>query len=470
MIRIASGQAFWGDWPQAPFLQVRSGPIDYLVLDYLAEVTMAILDKQYRRDPQAGYARDFVDDIGDLLPEIVDRNIKVIASAGGVNPRACARALLARAKQQGVAGLRVGIVEGDDILGPLTAEGGPEIPITPLDRTEAPFQEVAPRLTGAHVYLGAQAIVEALREGAQIVVTGRCTDTALALAPMIHEFDITPDDWDALALGTICGHIIECGGQSTGGNYLENWRAVPEPERIGFPIVEISARDRAVITKHETLGGLVSLASVKEQLLYEIGDPSAYISADCIADFTTIELEQLGEDRVGISGVKGRPAPDTLKVSCVYDAGWKVSGQITYCWPEALEKARAAGDLVRRRTEDRLGDGKFDEWLIETVGAGACLGKVGPPPGDLPEVVLRVSARSSERAACEYLGRELIGLVLTGPPGATGYAGGRPRASQLRAIWSGLVPRGRIHPRAEVLTAEVLAAEVLPAEVLTNES
>ena len=179
----------------------------------------------------------------------------MIASAGGVNPRACARALLARAKEQVVAGLRVGIVEGDEILGPLTAEGGPQIPITPLDRTEAPFLEVAPKLTSAHVYLGAQAIVEALREGAQIVVTGRCTDTALALAPMIHEFDIAPDDWDALALGTICGHIIECGAQSTGGNYLENWRAVPEPERIGFSIVEISARDRAVITKHETLGG-----------------------------------------------------------------------------------------------------------------------------------------------------------------------------------------------------------------------
>jgi hypothetical protein len=452
MIRIASGQAFWGDWPQGPLLQVRSGPIDYLVLDYLAELTMAILGKQHRRDLQAGYARDFVDDIGDLLPEIIGQDIKVIASAGGVNPRACAKALLARAKEHGISGLRVGIVEGDEILGPLTAEGGPQIPITPLDRTEAPFAEVAPKLTSAHVYLGAQAIVEALREGAQIVVTGRCTDTALALAPMIHEFDIAPDDWDALALGTVCGHIIECGAQSTGGNYLENWRAVPDPERLGFPIAEIHALDHAVITKHESLGGLVNLASVKEQLLYEIGDPRAYVTPDCIPDFTTIQLEQLKEDRVGIRGVKGRPAPDTLKVSCVYDAGWKVSGQMTYCWPEALEKARAAGDLVRRRTEARLGEGKFDEWLIETVGAGACLGEVGPPPGDLPEVVLRLSARSSERAACDYLGRELIGLVLTGPPGATGYAAGRPRASQLSAIWSGLVPRSQIHPRAEVLT------------------
>ena len=217
MIRIGSGQAFWGDWPQAPLLQVRSGPIDYLVLDYLAEVTMAILNKQHRRDPQSGYARDFVNDIGDLLPEIVERNIKVIASAGGVNPRACAQALVARANELGISGLRVGIVEGDEILGPLTAEGGAQIPVKPLDRREAPFAEVAPKLTSAHVYLGAQAIVEALREGAQVVITGRCTDTALALAPMIHEFDIAPDDWDALALGTICGHIIECGAQSHSG-------------------------------------------------------------------------------------------------------------------------------------------------------------------------------------------------------------------------------------------------------------
>ncbi len=452
MIRIASGQAFWGDWPQAPLLQVRSGPIDYLVLDYLAEVTVAILDKQKRRDPEAGFARDFVQDIGELLPEILERDIKVIASAGGVHPRACARALLSRAREVGVRGLRVGIVEGDEILAALAGQGGPAIPITPLDETEAPFSEVAPKLTSAHVYLGAEAIVTALREGAQIVVTGRCTDTALALAPMIHELDIAPDDWDALALGTVCGHIIECGAQSTGGNYLEDWRAVPDPEHIGFPIAEIHSRDHAVITKHEALGGLVSLASVKEQLLYEIGDPRAYITADCIADFTTIRLEQVGSDRVAISGVKGRPAPPTLKVSCVYDAGWKVSGQMTYCWPEALEKARAAGGLVRRRTENRVGPGTFDEWLIETVGAGACLGAAGPPPGDPPEVVLRVSARSRDRAACEYLGRELIGLVLTGPPGATGYAGGRPRASQLSAIWSGLVPRSHIHPRAEGLT------------------
>ena len=452
MIRVASGQAFWGDWPQAPLLQVRSGPIDYLVLDYLAEVTIAILDKQHRRDPETGYAHDFVNDIGDLLPEIVDLNIKVIASAGGVNPRGCAHALLARAAEQGISELRVGIVEGDEVLGPLTAEGDSQIPVTPLDSRELPFAEVAAKLTSAHVYLGAQPIVEALGKGAQIVITGRCTDTALALAPMIHEFDIDPDDWDALALGTVCGHIIECGAQSTGGNYLEDWRAVPDPERIGFPIVEIHARDHAVITKHETLGGLVNLASVKEQLIYEIGDPRGYITADCVPDFTTIELQQLGEDRVGVRGVKGRPAPETLKVSCVYDAGWKVSGQMTYCWPEALEKARAAGDLVRRRTEDRLGAGKFDEWLIETIGAGACLGAVGPPPGDPSEVVLRVSARSSERAACEYLGREMIGLVLTGPPGATGYAGGRPRASQLKAIWSGLISRSRIHPRVEVLT------------------
>ena len=449
MIRIASAQAFWGDWPQAPALQVRSGPIDYLVLDYLAEVTVAILQKQKARDPTKGYARDFVTDVGALLPELMERGIKVISSAGGIAPRACAEALLAKAAELGVSGLRVAIIEGDDVFDRMGTPVGSGLELRELDRDGPSLEQIGPRLTSAHAYLGAEPIVRALREGAHVVVTGRCTDSALALAPVIHEFDIAPDDWDALALGTVVGHVLECGAQSTGGNYLEDWRSVPSPETIGFPIAELEGPDRAVITKHASLGGLVNAASVKEQLLYEIGDPRAYVTPDCITDFTSMELVDEGNDRVTISGVRGRPAPETLKVSCVYSAGWKVTGQITYCWPEALAKAQAAGELVRKRTEAVVGH-PFDTWLAEYIGAGACFGPLGEGP-DPEEVMLRVSARSPDREACERLGRELVGLILTGPPGATGYAAGRPRPSEVNNIWSGLVPRSNVEPRVEVL-------------------
>lgn len=452
MIRIASGQGYWGDWPQAPALQVRSGPIDYMVMDYLAEVTMSIMHKQRQRDPNAGYATDFVSDIGALLPEIMDKNIKVIASAGGVNPRACARALLAKAEEKGLRGLKVGIVEGDDILGRLNGEGS-KLDLRPLEKDGPALDEVMPRMTSANVYLGARPVVEALRRGAQIVVTGRVTDTGLSLAPMIHEFDIAEDDWDALALGTIIGHIMECGAQASGGNFLGDWRAIPNPERIGFPIAEIHSRDRAVITKHESLGGIVNAATVKEQLMYEIGDPRSYLTPDCVADFTTIRLKEIGKDRVEIGGVRGRPAPETLKVSCVYDDGWKVTGQITYVWPEAKAKALAAGELIKRRVEQVVDAKKFAEWRIEAVGADACHGALVADAPEPQEVTLRVSARSMDRAACDYVGRELVPLVLTGPPGATGFAGGRPRASSIAAYWSGLISRDQVKPVVEVLEA-----------------
>ena len=459
MIRIAAGSGFWGDWPQAPALQVRSGPIDYLVLDYLAEVTTAILDRLHRRDAAAGYARDFVTDVGELLPEIADRGIRVIASAGGVNPRGCAQALLRKAREVGVSGIGVGVVEGSDVLA-LVRDGarrgvGESAGIVPLDPDGPALAEIAPRLTSAHAYLGADPIVEALELGAEVVVTGRTTDASLALAPILHEFGVAPDDWDARALGTVVGHLLECGAQASGGNFLGDWRSVPDPARIGFPIAELSGPGRAVITKHESLGGLVNAATVKEQLVYEIADPRSYATADCITDFTTIRLTDEGPDRVGIGGVRGKPPPTALKVTCVYAAGWKVTGELTYAWPEAPAKARAAGRLVLDRAEAR-GGGALDECVVEQVGAGALFGALdGREAGDdatVPdEVVLRVSARSRDRSACEWLGRELVGLVLTGPPGATGYAAGRPRAREVSGIWSCLLPSARVRPRVEVL-------------------
>ncbi len=450
MIRIASGQGYWGDWPQAPGLQIKSGPIDCIIMDYLAEVTLSIMHKQKRKDPNAGFAGDFITDIGPLLPDIMAKKVKVIASAGGVNPRACARALLAKADEFGLKGLKVGIVEGDDILHRVAAGNASDLKLMPLESDGPALGEILPTLSSANVYFGARPIVEALRKGAQIVVTGRCTDTGLSLAPMIHAFNIAEEDWDALALGTVVGHLLECGAQASGGNYLGDWRAIPHAEKIGFPIAEVHSRDRAVITKHESLGGLIAQPVLKEQLVYEIGDPRNYLTPDCIADFTTISLRDAGKNRVEVSGVKGRPAPSTLKVSCTYENGWMVTGQITYCWPEAAAKARAAGKLIRKRTEEHLGN-KIERWNIETVGYNSCHGSLIPGNLDPPEVTLRVTARSQDRAACDWVGRELVPMVLTGPPGATGFAGGRPRASQVLAYWSGLVAREQVTPQVELV-------------------
>lgn len=452
MIRIASGSGYWGDWPQAPGLQVRSGPIDYLVMDYLAEVTLSIMHKQKRRNPESGYATDFIGDVGELLPEIKEKNIKVLASAGGVNPMACARALLAKADELGVKGLRVGVVSGDDILDRLKGEeNGAALELSRMDPADPELEEILPKLASANVYFGAFPIVQALREGADVVLTGRCTDPSLTLAPIIHEFGIAEDDWDALSFGTVIGHILECGSQASGGNFLGDWRAIPDADRIGFPIAEVYAKDRAVVTKHESLGGLVSLPVVKEQLVYEIGDPRNYLTPDCTADFTTIHLEDAGENRVEVTGVGGGPPPETLKVSCTYEGGFIVTGQITYCWPEAAAKARAAGELVRKRAENKFGADAFDAWNIEVIGAGACHGALVGEGVDPPEAVLRISAHSWNKAACDGLGRELAPMVLTGPPGATGFAGGRPRASSVLAYWSGLIDPGAVRPRVEVI-------------------
>lgn len=451
MIRIGSGSGYWGDWPQAPKLMIESGPLDYLVMDYLAEVTISIMHKQKRRNPDAGFATDFLNDIGELLPQIKEKGVKVLASAGGVNPRACARALLAKAEEMGVHGLEVGIVEGDDILDRLAASEGDQPELYRMSEDEPDIHRIDKELQSANVYLGAFPLAKALSEGADIVVTGRCTDPSLTLAPIIHEFGVKEDDWDALAFGTVIGHILECGSQASGGNYMGDWRAVPDADRIGFPIAEVHGKDRAVITKHSNLGGLVSRAVVTEQLVYEIGDPKHYLTPDVTADFTSIQLKDIGPDQVEVTGVKGTPPPPKLKVSCTYDGGFSVTGQITYCWPEAKEKALAAGELIRKRTENKFGKEAFDAWRIETIGAGACHGSLVGPDVNPPEVVLRIAAHSWDRAACDGLGRELAPMVLTGPPGATGFAGGRPRASAVLAYWSGLIDREQVQPNVEVL-------------------
>jgi hypothetical protein len=446
-IRIASGQGFWGDLQRAPRDQVTRGPVDYLVMDYLAEVTMSILQKQKRRDPALGYARDLVTVLRDILPTLRERSIRVITNGGGVHPHACRDALWTVARELGITGLRIGVVSGDDLLDrldPLAASG---IPLAHMD-TGAPLASVRDRVVSANVYFGAWPIVEALRQGADIVITGRTTDTGLTLAPMIHEFGWGAEEWDRLAAGTVAGHILECGAQATGGNFSGDWRAVPDLADVGFPIAEASPDGTVIITKHAGTGGRVSIATVTEQLVYEIGDPRRYITPDCIADFTSIHLEQEGPDRVRMSGVRGAPATPTYKVSVAYHDGYTAVGTLTYSWPDALDKARAAEGILRRRL-GTLGL-QFDEIRAEYVGVNACHGPLATPPAPLNEVVLRVGVRGHDRDAVEKFGMELAPLILTGPPSVTGFAGGRPKPSDVIAYWPALLPKSAATPVVEV--------------------
>jgi hypothetical protein len=451
-IRIAAGQGFWGDLLDAPVRQVEGGPIDYLMLDYLAEVTMSIMQKQRSRDPLAGYAKDFVPLMKQILPACVARNIRVTANAGGVNVVGCAEAVKGVVNELGLSGkVKIGIVTGDDILPRIDELLGKGIELRNMDTNE-PLSNVRDRIQSANAYLGAWPMVEALNRGARVVITGRATDTGLTLAPLIHEFGWKADDWNRMAAGTIAGHIIECGAQCSGGNCQYDWRNIPNLADVGFPIVEAAPDGTFVVTKHENSGGCVVIPSVKEQLVYEMGDPHEYITPDCVADFTSIQLENAGPNRVRVFGIQGRPATEFLKVSISYSAGFKAVGTLVYSWPDAFEKAQMADKILRSRLE-RLGL-RFDQILTEFVGANATHGALaGEPSPELPEVQLRVGVRSEDRKAVERFTKEIAPLILTGPPGVTGFAGGRPKVEEIVAYWPALIPKEEIVPVVDVISA-----------------
>ncbi len=447
-IRIANGQGFWGDWLEAPVQLVERGHVDYLTLDYLAEITMSIMQKQKSRDPRFGFAHDFVPVIARILPLCVERNIKVVANAGGVNPHSCAAAVSEVARKLGV-DVKIGIVAGDDIMDRLDEMIADGLEFKNLDTLE-PLAAVRERVQSANVYFGAAPIAEALDKGAQIVITGRCTDTGLALGPMIHEFKWGANDWNLLAAGTIAGHIIECGAQTTGGNCQVEWESIPDLWDIGYPIVEAREDGTFTLTKHEGTGGRVTVAGVKEQLMYEMGDPQGYITPDCIADFTSVNLEQAAKDRVRVSGVEGRAATEFYKVSISYFAGYKATGALIYSWPDAYKKARAADAMLRRRL-DALGL-KFDAMRSEIVGANACHGEMaGEPSRDIAEVLLRFAVRSENKSMVERFTKELAPLGLSGPPTVCGLGSGRPKAEEIVAYWPALMPKAAIAPDVRII-------------------
>ncbi|MHC4812940.1 MAG: acyclic terpene utilization AtuA family protein, partial [Planctomycetota bacterium] len=426
IVRIANGQGFWGDSILGPVRLVREGPLDYLALDYLAEVTMSIMQKLKSRRPNAGYATDFTAMLERILPDLCERGIKVICNAGGVNPQACMEATLDLARKMGAKGMKVGIIEGDDILEqiPDLVDAGEKL--SNMDDGQA-LAAVADRVTSANVYIGAAPVAECLAQGADIVIGGRITDPALVAGPLVYEFGWQPGDYDKLAAATIAGHIVECGPQCTGGNFTA-WREVDDFVRIGYPVIEAHEDGTFYVTKHDGTGGLIDRRTVISQLLYEMADPENYLTPDCTANFASAQISEDGPDRVRVDSVRGGPPPDTYKVSISYHNGFKTAGELTIAGPDAVDKARLCADIIFGRLALDGVTFEEDEKLVEILGSGVCHDGV-VPPHDPPEVVLHLGVKHQDKDKVNRFGMEIVPLVTSGPPGVTGFAGGRPKAT-----------------------------------------
>lgn len=411
---------------------------------------MSIMQKQKLRNPEWGYARDFVHVIEQILPEIENDGIKVISNAGGVNPHACKDEILKIAKAKGVKNLKVAVVAGDNILPNIDQLINDGHTLNNMESGE-PISTVKENLLSANVYFGCKAVVEALEQGADVIITGRVTDTGLTLAPMIYEFGWEYSDYDKMAIGTIAGHIIECGAQVSGGNFTD-WEKVEDFTNIGFPIIEAKADGAFFVTKHEGTGGLVNQMTVKEQLMYEIGNPAEYITPDVIADFTTVHLEDAGENRVKVTGIKGKPDTPTYKISASYTDGFKLSATLVYCWPDALKKAQKGAEILQKRAEALNLD--IDEFHSEYVGYNGTTEKPveQSTTDDLDEIQMRVSICGKNKEHINRFGMEIAPLILTGPSGVTGFAGGRPKASEIVAYWPALLDKKAVQPIVEVFS------------------
>lgn len=446
-LRIANAQGFWGDDNDAPARLVAQAPIDVLTLDYLAEVSMSILAKQKSRDPSLGYARDFLDVLRSLVPFLRSGG-KLVTNAGGLSPRECSAAAGKVLAEAGLAGIKIGTVSGDDVLPEIRAahQQDPATKRFAHLESQQPIAGVFPKLVTANAYVGASPIVDCLQQGAQIVIGGRIADPSLAVAPAVAHFGWSSTDWDRIAGATIAGHLIECGTQSVGG-ISSHWLDI-DHHNIGFPIVEIADDGSCVVTKPENTGGEVTQRTVKEQLLYEIGDPGNYLSPDATVSFLSLRVEQVGKDRVKVSGATGRPMPSTYKVSATYAAGYRASGMLTVVGRDAVKKARAAADVVLTKLKR---DGKLPaRHLVECLGSGdATLGLMGRRD-DLTETVLRITVVDDRKEIVEHFTKQMIPLVTAGPQGTTGYAEGRPNVREQFAYWPCLVEREGVNLRADV--------------------
>jgi Acyclic terpene utilisation family protein AtuA len=447
-VRIGNGCGFWGDNIDAPILLAEHGRLDYLTLEYLAELTMSILALQKQRDPTAGYATDFIDVLSHLAPILKTQpGLKVVTNAGGMNPLACAHRARSILDQAGLRERRIGIVAGDDLMPNLDELLAAGHPLTNLDTGEA-LQSLRERVVSANAYLGGRPIADALARGAALVITGRVADASLTVAPVVHELGWSWGNVDQLAAATVAGHLIECGAQATGGLWC-NWQEATDLANVGYPIADIAADGSLRITKPEATGGRVNIETISEQLLYEVGDPAAYLTPDVVADFTSVALHEVGPDVVEITGSRGRPATDSYKVSIAYRDGFTASGMLVVFGGNALEKGRRAGAMILDRL--RRAGLEFAASNIECIGGGACVPGVVEPDLPPPEVVLRVGVRDSRRAAVERFSKEFAPLVTSGPPGITGYTTGRPAVREVFAYWPALIAKSAVRPEVSLL-------------------
>lgn len=435
-IRIGSAGGFWGDSVGAMEQLVSKGDVQYIVSDYLAELTMAILAKMKDRDPSAGYATDFVAlSLKPILHEVMRKKIKIVVNAGGINPAGCAAALRALADKQGVA-VKIGVVEGDDLKpreAALRKQGVREM------FSGAPLPD---SITSMNAYLGAFPIAEALARGADIVVTGRCADSALVLGPLIHEFGWTEMDFDRLAAGSMAGHLIECGTQATGGLFTD-WEQIERREEMGFPIAECLPDGTFFLTKPRDTDGLITPLVASEQMLYEVGDPRNYLLPDVIVDLGDVVLEQAGPDRVKFTGVKGRAPTDTYKVSATYLDGYRATATLTLIGRNAVGKAQKIGEQILQRTRNLMRSanyGDYTETLLEPLGSEITTFGANARATESREVVLRVSVRHPEEKALQIFAREIAPFGTAGMPGTAGF-GGRPKPQGVYRLFSFLAPK-----------------------------
>jgi hypothetical protein len=445
-LRIANASGYWGDDLTALRRQLEGGPVDVITMDFLAEITMSILQKQVERNPATGFARDFVDQLDDVMELAMANDVTIIANAGGVRPELCGRAIAAAARAKGL-NPRIGVVAGDDLMTELEAWHNDGVDLSNMDDGRR-FGEVIERVSSANAYFGAVSVLEALKQDAQFIVTGRVTDTGITLAPMIDRFGWAADDWDKLASGIIAGHILECGAQSTGGNFTD-WHTVDDFHNVGYPIVEVEADGSFVVTKHPGTGGIVTEATIREQLLYEMGDPSGYLTPDVVVDFGSIQLDDLGHDRVRVSGIRGAAPTDLLKVSMSYHDGWKASGGVMICGPDARAKAEKFSEILWGRLPE------FEHKLTEYVGADATWGPLSPS-GEANEIMLRFGVRDHDKAKIREFAKMLPAMILSGPPGVA-VIGGRPATQDVVAYWPTLIPRDLCRAQVAVFEADAVA-------------
>ena len=452
-VAIGGGQGFWGDSNDAAVHLLRHGDIQYLGCDYLAELTLSIMARQKLQNPAAGYARDFTGLMREAGADAYRRGIRVVTNAGGMNISGAVEALRAEMEAQGLHGYRIGYVLGDDVkdrIPELLAQG---VEFKNLDDV-GDFAEVRDQVFNANVYYGHEAIADCLAQGADTVLCGRAADSAMFLAPFVHEFGWAADDWDNLARGIMAGHLLECGGQGSGGNYQYGWREVPEMDDLGFPIAEITP-DSFEITKAENCGGLICEQSCKEQFLYEVHDPANYLTPDVNVDISRATLTQAGRDRVRVGGVRGKPRPDTLKLSIGYHAGYKVVGMLSFAWPDAYEKAQYAAEILMKKM--RRKGLRAEDVHVSYIGLNSLhLGVADMSPAQiegLNEVVLRIAVRTREKAEAAKLIPEIAPLQLNGPPGAS-FFGGRPHVQEVIGLWPTLIPRDALQLTTHILEVE----------------